>query len=131
LRESFPSINVAGHYSPPFRPLTGTEDTSAVEAINAAGPDIVWVGLSTPKQEQWMATHRARLQAPVLIGVGAAFDFLSGRLRQAPRWMMSIGLEWFFRLMMEPRRLWKRYTVNNVLFLCYLFLEITGIKRHE
>jgi N-acetylglucosaminyldiphosphoundecaprenol N-acetyl-beta-D-mannosaminyltransferase len=89
------------------------------------------VGLSTPQQEQWMASHRARLHAPVLIGVGAAFDFLSGRLRQAPRWMMNAGLEWLFRLMMEPRRLWKRYTINNVLFLYYLLLEVIGVRRRN
>jgi N-acetylglucosaminyldiphosphoundecaprenol N-acetyl-beta-D-mannosaminyltransferase len=131
LRRRFPKMLVVGCYSPPFRPLTEGEDRKLVEEINFAKPDIVWVGLSTPKQEHWMASHRASLHASVLIGVGAAFDFLSGRLRQAPRWMMNVGLEWLFRLMMEPRRLWKRYTVNNVLFLYYLLLEAIGAKRRD
>jgi N-acetylglucosaminyldiphosphoundecaprenol N-acetyl-beta-D-mannosaminyltransferase len=131
LKQRFPQIDVGGQYSPPFRPLTDAENEIVIRAINSTNPDIVWVGLSTPKQEQWMASQRASLQAPVLIGVGAAFDFLSGRLRQAPRWMMNVGLEWLFRLMMEPRRLWKRYTIYNVLFLYYLFLETIGVKRHH
>jgi N-acetylglucosaminyldiphosphoundecaprenol N-acetyl-beta-D-mannosaminyltransferase len=131
LKQRFPKIDVVGQYSPAFRPLTEVEDETVIRAINSAEPDIVWVGLSTPKQERWMASHRASLHASVLIGVGAAFDFLSGRLSQAPRWMMNIGLEWLFRLMMEPRRLWKRYTINNVLFLYYLFLETAGIKRRN
>jgi N-acetylglucosaminyldiphosphoundecaprenol N-acetyl-beta-D-mannosaminyltransferase len=131
LEQRFPEIDVVGQYSPPFRPLTQAEDETVIKAINSANPDIVWVGLSTPKQERWMADHRACLEAPVLVGVGAAFDFLSGRLRQAPRWMMNAGLEWLFRLMMEPRRLWKRYTINNVLFLYYLLLEAIGVRRRN
>jgi N-acetylglucosaminyldiphosphoundecaprenol N-acetyl-beta-D-mannosaminyltransferase len=131
LKQRFSEIDVVGQYSPPFRPLTELEDEAIIRAINSANPDLVWVGLSTPKQEHWMASHRAALHAPALIGVGAAFDFLSGRLRQAPRWMMNAGLEWLFRLMMEPRRLWKRYTINNVLFLYYLFLEVVGLRRHN
>src|SRR5262249_55333469 len=94
---------------PPFRTLTPQEDETAVAAINAANPDIVWVGLSTPKQEYWMAEHRSRIKAPVLIGVGAAFDFLSESKKQAPLWMQRSGLEWLFRLSTEPRRLWRRY----------------------
>lgn len=129
LKRRFPNMIVVGLHSPPFRELTENEDKSVVSAINCVKPDIVWVGLSTPKQERWMASHRACIEAPVLIGAGAAFDFLSGRVRQAPRWMMNIGLEWFFRLMMEPRRLWKRYAINNTLFLYYLFLELLGLRR--
>ena len=104
-----PGLRVVGTLCPPFRPLTPEEDAEMVARINVAGPDIVWVGLSTPKQEYWMASHIGRINAPVLIGVGAAFDFLAGTKRQAPTWMQHNGLEWLFRLCMEPRRLWRRY----------------------
>jgi N-acetylglucosaminyldiphosphoundecaprenol N-acetyl-beta-D-mannosaminyltransferase len=110
-------LRVVGAYSPPFREMTVQEDRSAVEMINEAKPEIVWVGLSTPKQERWMASHLARLDARVLVGVGAAFDIHAGTLRQAPRWMQRSGLEWLFRLAMEPRRLWRRYVVNIPRFL--------------
>jgi N-acetylglucosaminyldiphosphoundecaprenol N-acetyl-beta-D-mannosaminyltransferase len=109
LKTQHPNLNVAGTYCPPFRPLTEDEDAKIIERINQADPDIVWVGLSTPKQEYWMASHIGRLKAPVLIGVGAAFDFLSGTKPQAPLWMQRNGLEWLFRLSSEPRRLWRRY----------------------
>src|SRR5258708_34161512 len=102
-------LDVAGTLRPLFRELTQEEDRAVVAAINAARPDIVWVGLSTPKQERWMADHLGRIEAPVLVGVGAAFDFLAGTKRQAPRWMQRNGLEWLFRLCSEPRRLWRRY----------------------
>jgi N-acetylglucosaminyldiphosphoundecaprenol N-acetyl-beta-D-mannosaminyltransferase len=117
LSRRFPGLIVAGTYTPPFRPLAPQEDEDVVDMINAASPDIVWVGLGTPKQEYWMAEHVGRLQAPVLIGVGAAFDFHAGLKPQAPRWMQHSGLEWLFRLGTEPRRLWKRYLVNNPAFL--------------
>lgn len=112
LAERFPGFRTAGHESPPFRELTGEEDTAAVERINASGANVLWVGLGAPKQERWMAAHLGRVR-PVMIGVGAAFDFLTGRTRQAPRWMMRAGLEWAFRLAVEPRRLWRRYLFNN------------------
>lgn len=104
-----PGLQVVGTICPPFRPLTEEEDAAVVAEINAGNPDIVWVGLSTPKQEYWMAEHRARIKAPVLIGVGAAFDFLAGTKKQAPRWLQRSGLEWLFRLISEPQRLWRRY----------------------
>jgi N-acetylglucosaminyldiphosphoundecaprenol N-acetyl-beta-D-mannosaminyltransferase len=104
-----PGLEIAGTFCPPFRALTAAEDAAAVDTINAARPDIVWVGLSTPKQEFWMASHLGRVEAPVMIGVGAAFDFLAGTKRQAPVWMQRNGLEWLFRLGSEPRRLWRRY----------------------
>lgn len=104
-----PKLEVAGALCPPFRELTAAEDEAIVEAINAARPHIVWVGLSTPKQEFWMASHIGLVEAPVMIGVGAAFDFLAGTKRQAPVWMQRNGLEWLFRLCSEPRRLWRRY----------------------
>jgi N-acetylglucosaminyldiphosphoundecaprenol N-acetyl-beta-D-mannosaminyltransferase len=117
LGRRFPGLRVAGSYAPPFRSLSPEEDARVVRLINDADPDIVWVGLSTPKQERWMAEHRGRLAAPALIGVGAAFDFHAGVKRQAPRWMQRSGLEWLFRLLSEPRRLWRRYLINNPAFV--------------
>jgi N-acetylglucosaminyldiphosphoundecaprenol N-acetyl-beta-D-mannosaminyltransferase len=109
LKARYPLLPIAGTMTPPFRALTPDEDDTVVARINAAAPDIVWVGLSTPKQEFWMASHIGRLNAPVLVGVGAAFDFLAGTKSQAPVWMQRCGLEWAYRLAHEPRRLWKRY----------------------
>ncbi len=109
LARACPGLNVVGTITPPFRALTREEDDAIVDHINAARADIVWVGLSTPKQERWMAAHVGRLNAPVLIGVGAAFDFLAGDKMQAPAWMQRNALEWAFRLATEPRRLWRRY----------------------
>jgi N-acetylglucosaminyldiphosphoundecaprenol N-acetyl-beta-D-mannosaminyltransferase len=124
----YPGLQVVGAYSPPFRPITPEEDAEIVRRITEARPDIVWVGLSTPKQEQWMANHVDQLAAPVLIGVGAAFDFHAGMKRQAPRWMQRNGLEWVFRLLSEPRRLSRRYLVNIPLFAWYLVLEALGLR---
>jgi len=129
LQKRFPGLQVAGTFSPPFRPLTPEEDDQIIQMINEAAPDIVWVGLSTPKQERWMAEHVGRLTAPVLIGVGAAFDFLTGRKPQAPRWMQRAGLEWLFRLLTEPRRLWRRYLINNPLFVALVVLQALGVRR--
>jgi N-acetylglucosaminyldiphosphoundecaprenol N-acetyl-beta-D-mannosaminyltransferase len=116
LRDTFtakhPGLRVAGVYSPPFRALSPEEDAGIVDRINEAAPDIVWVGLGAPKQERWMAEHRDRLDAPILVGVGAAFDFHTGRLDRAPVWMQKAGLEWSHRLAKEPRRLWKRYVLG-------------------
>jgi len=109
LTGQFPRLRIAGTYGPPFGELAPEEDRVTVERINASQPDIVWVGLGSPRQEFWMAAHLERISAPVMIGVGAAFDFLSGRKPQAPRWMQRSGLEWLFRLATEPRRLWPRY----------------------
>lgn len=109
LTERHRSLQVAGVLCPPFRELTAEEDREAVEVINSTRPDILWVGLSTPKQEVWMANHLGRINAPVMIGVGAAFDFLAGTKRQAPLWAQRGGLEWMFRLCSEPHRLWRRY----------------------
>ena len=131
LQARFPGLVVAGTCSPPFRPLTSEEEAHFVRQINQAQPDIVWVGLGTPKQDLWMAAHRAELTAPLLIGVGAAFDFHTGRLPQAPPWMQQAGLEWLFRLWQEPRRLWYRYLVYNPLFLFLILLQAAGLKRYS
>ncbi|WP_433021638.1 WecB/TagA/CpsF family glycosyltransferase [Kribbella sp. CA-294648] len=116
LRDNFvakhPDLKVVGAYSPPYRALTEAEDAEIVERLNAAEPDIIWVGLGAPKQERWMAEHRDRLDAAILIGVGAAFDFHTGRVDRAPQWMQRSGLEWSYRVYKEPRRLWRRYVLG-------------------
>jgi N-acetylglucosaminyldiphosphoundecaprenol N-acetyl-beta-D-mannosaminyltransferase len=129
--ERFSGLVVAGTCSPPFRPLTSDEDAAIVAQINTSRADIVWVGLSTPKQERWMHAHRALLDVPVMVGVGAAFDIHSGRLKQAPVWMREHGLEWLYRLVQEPRRLWRRYVVLGSLFVCNVSLELAGLRRFE
>lgn len=131
LTQRFPGLQVAGTYSPPFRPLTKEEDDAINSQINDSGADIVWVGLSTPKQERWMHDHMGRLKAPVMIGVGAAFDFHAGLKKQAPYWMQRSGLEWFFRLVTEPRRLWRRYLINNPAFLWGLLIQTLDPTRFE
>jgi N-acetylglucosaminyldiphosphoundecaprenol N-acetyl-beta-D-mannosaminyltransferase len=117
LRRRFAGVQIVGGYSPPFRPLSDEEVDAVVAEINHARPDIVWVGIGVPKQEKWMAALRDRLDAPVLVGVGAAFDFHAGLVPQAPSWMQSAGLEWLFRLSKEPRRLWRRYLTYNPRFV--------------
>src|SRR5215210_2560082 len=117
LTERFPGLVVAGRLSPPFRPLTPAEEDAVTQQIDASAADVVWVGIGVPKQEKWMARMRPRLRAPVLVGVGAAFDFHAGLVPQAPEWMQRFGLEWMYRLAHEPRRLWKRYTRYNPLFV--------------
>ena len=122
-------IRIAGTYSPPFRILSKEEDEEILARIHAAEPDVLWVGLSTPKQERWMYEHRHRLRVPVVIGVGAAFDLNCGRLRQAPRWMREHGLEWAYRLMREPRRLWRRYLLYGSEFLWRVTRELLSSER--
>jgi len=130
MREKY-GINVAGECSPPFRALSEQEDEEIVAKIHAARPDIVWVGLSTPKQERWMYDHRTKLQVPVAVGVGAAFDLNSGRAKQAPRWMRENGLEWSFRLVQEPRRLWRRYVVYGSEFVWHVASELLSLRQFE
>lgn len=129
MRSKFPGVVDAGYYTPPYRDLTERERDEVIRLINAARPDVVWVGLSTPKQEKWMAQMRPFLNAPTLIGVGAAFDYNTGRVKRAPRWMQTSGLEWIYRLIQEPRRLWKRYARNNTLFIYYLLLQKLRLRN--
>ncbi|MFL5577821.1 MAG: WecB/TagA/CpsF family glycosyltransferase [Gemmatimonadaceae bacterium] len=131
LRARFPGLLVVGTHSPPFRPLADDEDAHIVRRINETGADFVWVGLSTPKQERWMRDHVGRLTAPVLVGVGAAFDYLSGRRPRAPRWMRRSGLEWCFGLATEPKRLWRRYLVDDPRFAWEVVRGALGRSRGE
>jgi N-acetylglucosaminyldiphosphoundecaprenol N-acetyl-beta-D-mannosaminyltransferase len=131
LRERFTGLRVAGTHEPPFRPVGAQEDRAVLDAIDASGADIVWVGLGTPKQDYWVARHRPLLSAPVLIAVGAAFDFHAGLIAQAPRWMQRSGLEWLFRLSREPRRLTYRYLVYNPLFLTLVFLQRSRLRSYR
>ncbi|HVM60886.1 MAG TPA: WecB/TagA/CpsF family glycosyltransferase [Verrucomicrobiae bacterium] len=124
-REQFPRLQIVYAYSPPFRPLTHDEDEAAVQAINTSGARILLVGLGCPKQEYWVAAHRDRVRA-VMVAVGAAFDFHAGRVRQAPLWMRRSGLEWLFRLLMDPRRLWRRYFRNNPRFMWLMARQLFG-----
>ena len=117
LRRRHPGIRIVGGYSPPHRPLTDEEREAVVEEINRSGADVVWVGIGVPKQEKWMAELRPHLRAPVLVGVGAAFDFHAGLIPQAPNWLQEAGLEWAYRLAQEPRRLWRRYLRYNPRFV--------------
>jgi len=116
-------IEIAGTYCPPFRPLTDAEEAEVQSLVAAAAPDILWVGLSTPKQEQWMYRNREKIQVPVMLGVGAAFDMSSGRVKRAPQWMGKSGLEWLYRLALEPKRLWRRYLINGPKFAWAVCLE--------
>lgn len=130
LKARFPKLPVVGTYTPPFRPLNAGEIAQLQTQISAAKPDILWVGLSTPKQEKFMVEFLPKLDVTLMVGVGAAFDFHSGRVRQAPLWMQRTGLEWFYRLCSEPRRLAKRYLRNNPLFLIKYFGQLTGLKKY-
>ena len=117
MKRRFPGLEVVGVCSPPFRPLTSEEDAALVTTVRDLAPDLIWVGLSTPKQERWMAAHLGQWSKGVMFGVGAAFDINAGLLPQAPPWMQRLGLEWLFRLVVEPRRLWRRYLSNNPRFV--------------
>jgi N-acetylglucosaminyldiphosphoundecaprenol N-acetyl-beta-D-mannosaminyltransferase len=117
LRQITPGLSIVGSYSPPFRPLSPAEDDHVIRMIRDSGARLVFIGISTPRQEKWMAAHQQHLPGTVMVGVGAAFDFHAGRVRQAPLWVQNAGFEWLFRLMMEPRRLWRRYLLTTPMFL--------------
>lgn len=128
LRAHFPGLRVAYAYSPPFRPLTVEEEAAVRAEIRRAGVRLLFVGLGCPRQERWMARQRAHLPV-VMVGVGAAFDFLAGRKPQAPRWMQQMGLEWLFRLLTEPRRLWRRYLYHNPRFVVLALRQVLCRRR--
>jgi N-acetylglucosaminyldiphosphoundecaprenol N-acetyl-beta-D-mannosaminyltransferase len=130
LSARFPGVQIVGTYTPPFRPLTQNERTSVQQRIIAAKADIVWIGLSTPKQERFMADNWQHIPA-LLIGVGAAFDLHTGRIRDAPQWMKLAGLQWFHRLCQDPQRLWKRYLTNNPKFLWRISFQLLGLTNYD
>lgn len=129
LRRRYPGLQIVGGYSPPHRPLTDEETSNVARQINDSRPDVVWVGIGVPKQEKWMAAMRPRLDAPVLIGVGAAFDFHAGLVPQAPALLQDAGLEWAYRLAQEPRRLWRRYLRYNPRFVVAFTRQLVAHRR--
>jgi N-acetylglucosaminyldiphosphoundecaprenol N-acetyl-beta-D-mannosaminyltransferase len=129
LRRRFPGIRIVGGYSPPHRPLTAEERATAIRELNHSRADVVWVGIGVPKQEKWMAELRPELDAPVLVGVGAAFDFHAGLVPQAPAFLQNVGMEWAYRLVQEPRRLWRRYLRYNPRFVLALVRQLAARRR--
>jgi len=129
LKKQYPGLNFVGSCSPPFRPLTSEEDEQIIELINRLNPDVLWVGLGAPKQERWMYEHKDKLNVPVMLGVGAAFDLLAGNTSQAPAFLREHGFEWLWRFLSEPRRLWRRYMVYAPLFVGLVVLEKMRILK--
>jgi N-acetylglucosaminyldiphosphoundecaprenol N-acetyl-beta-D-mannosaminyltransferase len=130
LLNAFPKLKIAGAISPPYRELSPEEDAAMVMQINESGAGIVWVGLGCPKQELWMEAHRCRVNA-VMVGVGAAFDFHAGTVKRAPKWMQNCSLEWLHRLLSEPKRLWRRYLITNIVFLNGAVLQLLSAKGRQ
>jgi N-acetylglucosaminyldiphosphoundecaprenol N-acetyl-beta-D-mannosaminyltransferase len=128
LTRRYPGLQVAGTYTPPFRPLNETEERELIQQLDESRPDLFWVGLSTPKQERFMAQYIDRFDVPLMIGVGAAFDIHTGRVSDAPNWVKNSGLQWLHRLMQDPKRLGKRYLLNNPTFVWKIGLQLTRIR---
>lgn len=131
LTQQFPDVTIAGSYSPPFRSLTPEEDEAIVQAINLAQPHILWVGLGMPKQERWIYEHRHKLRVPVVVGAGASFKFMSGSVTRAPAWLRNSGFEWLWRLVQEPKRVWRRVFIDAPQFLGLMLLQITRLKKYS
>lgn len=131
LTRKFPGISIVGTFTPPFRPLLPDEQAKLEDTVAKLAPDIIWVGLSTPKQEQFMAQNIDRLATTLMIGVGAAFDIHTGNLKDAPEWVKKAGLQWMHRLCQEPSRLWKRYLINNSTFLLHIGVQLSGLRHYE
>lgn len=131
LNARFEGIKIVGKYSPPFRELTEEEDAAVCDMINSAHPDFVWVGLGSPKQDVWISEHREKIRGTIMVASGATFDFFSGRIKQAPRWIRDSGFEWLYRLTKDFRRLWLRYSVYNIIFLVMFGLQLTRLRRFE
>jgi N-acetylglucosaminyldiphosphoundecaprenol N-acetyl-beta-D-mannosaminyltransferase len=129
LQKRFPGLLVVGTYTPPFRNLSAAEEDDVLAQVQASKPHILWVGLSTPKQERFMAHYIDRLEVPLLVGVGAAFDYHTGRIRDCPDWVKRAGLQWMHRLLQDPRRLWKRYLRNNPAFVWNIVLQTLKLRR--
>lgn len=130
LTDIYPGLNVVGSWSPPFRPLNANEERALIEQVKQAKPDIIWIGLSTPKQERFMAEFLPKLDTKVMIGFGAVFDYHTGRISRTPEFIRSVGMAWFYRLCCEPRRLWKRYLINNPKFVGCVLAQKLGIREY-
>lgn len=130
LREAYPSLRIVGLHSPPFRPLTPEDDETILRSINQAEPDVLWVGLGMPKQDQWIHEHQDRLNVPVAVGAGASFKFLSGRVKRAPAWARNWGFEWLWRFSQEPGRIWRRVFVDAPHFVGLVALELSGLRKY-
>jgi N-acetylglucosaminyldiphosphoundecaprenol N-acetyl-beta-D-mannosaminyltransferase len=131
LENRFPGINIVGTYSPPFRSLTSEEDEAICGMINATRPDYILVGLGSPKQDRWIQDHLTRIPGSIMVASGAAFDFFSGEIKQAPLYIQKSGFEWLFRLTQDPKRLWKRYTLYNFIFLWNFLMQILHLKKFK
>lgn len=131
LLDRFPKLLIAGSHSPPFQPLTPDEEEQEITMINDAEPDVVWVGLGLPKQENWMHRNKGRLSAPLIVGVGAAFKFHSGSVKRAPIWVGTHGGEWLWRFFQEPRRIWRRVFFDAPLFAVHVMLEVSGLRKYR
>ncbi len=131
LKKQFPGLKVAGTYSPPFRTLTPEEDARVTDLINQAAPDVLWVGLGLPKQENWIFEHRDKLRVPVVVAVGAAFKFVGAKVKPAPQWMSERGLEWVWRFAHEPRRVWRRVAFYGPQFVAHTLLELAGLRKYD
>jgi N-acetylglucosaminyldiphosphoundecaprenol N-acetyl-beta-D-mannosaminyltransferase len=130
MLQRFPKAKIAGTFSPPFRPMTAREEKEFAAKVHSLRPDIIWVGLSTPKQERFMARYLPILDTKLMIGVGAAFLFHTGKIRESPDWIKRAGLQWLDRLLQEPARLWKRYLLNNPVFAFHAVLQVLGLKHY-
>jgi len=131
LTTKFPGLQIVGTYTPPFRPLNRVESADLQHRISKSRPDFFWVGLSTPKQERFMAEYLPKLDAKVMVGVGAAFDIHTGRAKDSPDWVKNAGLQWLHRLLQEPSRLWKRYLINNPVFMYKMTSQLLGLTKYE
>lgn len=129
--KEYPGVEIVGKYTPPYRTLTDTEFMTLQESVAACSPDFFWVGLGAPKQDIFMEEHISSLNTTLMVGVGAAFDFLSGRIKESPAWVQRMGLQWLHRLLKEPTRLWKRYLINNPRFVIQVLLQKLGIKTYS
>ena len=129
LKADFPNLQIVGSESPPFRPATLEEDLATVAAINQANPDVLWVGLGMPKQDQWIFDHRQDLRVPVVVGTGASFKFTTGTVRRAPKLACNLGFEWLWRLAQEPKRVWRRVVLDSPRFIILVFLQMTGLRK--
>jgi N-acetylglucosaminyldiphosphoundecaprenol N-acetyl-beta-D-mannosaminyltransferase len=131
LEAKYPGLQVVGTYTPPFRPLNSAEENELQELVARLKPDMFWVGLSTPKQERFMAEYLSKLDTKLMIGVGAAFDIHTGRIKDSPDWLQAMGLQWVHRMAQEPRRLWKRYLYNNPRFIVRITSQLLGLRKYE